>query len=75
MSESCVLSVAHKQKLEQWVAAAALCRQVAMRFRIVLAAAGKSEVSVYKRLAVNRNTMILWRQRFAAEELDGLRPH
>src|SRR5206468_1353926 len=61
------------QKLERWVAAQGTPQQVALRCRIVLAsAAGESDVSVSRRLGVNRNTVILWRKRFAAEGLDGL---
>jgi transposase len=49
-------------------------QQVALRCRIVLAAAaGESDVSIVKRFAVNRNTVILWRTRFGDEGLDGLR--
>ncbi len=44
-----------------------------MRCRIVLAAAAsESDVSIAKRLSVNRNTVILWRKRFVDEGLDGL---
>jgi transposase len=73
MSELSTLSTADQQKLERWVAAHGTPQQVAVRCRIVLATAtGASDVSVSKRLAVNRNTVILWRKRFAAEGLDGL---
>ncbi len=48
-------------------------QQVALRCRIVLAAAaGESDVAIAKRLSVNRNTVILWRKRFGDEGLDGL---
>jgi hypothetical protein len=48
-------------------------QQVALRCRIVLAAAaGESDVTIAKRLSVNRNTVILWRKRFGDEGLDGL---
>ena len=36
------------------------------------ATAGESDVSIAKRLSVNRNTVILWRKRFDDEGLDGL---
>ena len=46
---------------------------MATRCRIVLAAvAGESNVAIAERLSVNRNTVILWRKRFADEGLDGL---
>jgi hypothetical protein len=42
-----------------------------MRCRIVLAAAaGESNVAIAERLSVNRNTVILWRKRFADEGLE-----
>src|ERR1700689_2684562 len=73
MGTAYALSTADQHKLGQWVAAHGTPQQVALRCRIVLAsAAGESDVAVSRRLAVNRNTVILWRRRFAAEGLDGL---
>src|SRR5258708_15054637 len=73
MGKSCALSAVELQKMEQWIAAHGTPQQVAMRCRIVLAAAtGESNVAIAERLAVNRNTVILWRKRFAEEGLDGL---
>src|SRR5256884_1616753 len=73
MRKSCQLSEAERQKLQQWTAAHGTPQQVALRCRIVLeAAAGESDVTIAKRLAVNRNTVILWRKRFGDEGLDGL---
>ena len=44
-----------------------------MRCRIVLASSqGLSDVAIAKPLSVNRKTVILWRQRFAQQRLDGL---
>jgi transposase len=34
---------------------------------------GKSDVAIAEELSVNRNTVILWRQRFSEEGLDDLR--
>jgi transposase len=43
-------------------------QQVAMRCRIVLAAAdGQSDVAIAQQVSVNRKTVILWRQRFVYE--------
>src|SRR5271165_6901284 len=39
---------------------------------VVAAAAGNSDVAIAAQLSVNRNTVILWRQRFAEKGLDGL---
>ena len=48
-------------------------QQVALRCRIVLAAAeGQSDVAIAGQLSVNRKTVILWRQRFSEQRLDGL---
>src|ERR1700687_1806014 len=73
MGESCQLSEVDRQKLQQWTAAHGTPQQVALRCRIVLAAsASEPDVTIAKRLSVNRNTVILWRKRFANEGLDGL---
>ena len=48
-------------------------QQVALRCRIVLASSqGLSVVAIAKQLSVNRKMVILWRQRFAQQRLDGL---
>src|SRR5882672_9813068 len=65
---SCPISEVEQQKLQQWTSAHGTPQQVALRCRIVLAAAaGESDVSIVKRLSVNRNTVILWRKRFGDE--------
>ena len=73
MGKSCQPSTVEMEKLRQWMAAHGTPQQVAMRCRIVVAAAaGKSDVSIAEQLGVNRHTVILWRQRFGEEGLDGL---
>src|SRR5260370_17891843 len=73
MGKSCLLSEVDREKLQQWTAAHGTPQQVALRCRIVLAAAaGEPDVSIAKRFSVNRNTVILWRNRFGDEGLDGL---
>ena len=73
MGKSCQLSAVDLEKLEQWIAAHGTPQQVALRCRIVVAAAaGKSDVSIAEELSVNRNTVILWRKRFGEAGLDGL---
>jgi Homeodomain-like domain len=68
MGKSCQLSEVEREKLQQWTAAHGTPQQVALRCRIVLAAAaGESDVTIAKRLSVNRNTVILWRKRFGDE--------
>src|SRR5580693_10802223 len=73
MGRSCQLSEVEQEKLQQWTAAHGTPQQVALRCRIVLAAAaGESDLTIAKQLSVNRNTVILWRKRFGEEGLDGL---
>ena len=67
------LSSSERQQLQQWVAAHGTPQQVALRCRIVLAAAdGQSDAAIARQLSVNRKTVILWCQRFSGERLDGL---
>jgi hypothetical protein len=73
VGKSCQLSVVEQEKLAQWIAAHGTPQQVALRCRIVVAAAaGKSDVAIAEELGVNRHTVILWRKRFGEEGLDGL---
>lgn len=67
------LSEVDEQQLRQWVSAFGTPQQVSLRSRIVLAAAvGQSDSAIARELAVDRNTVILWRRRFQLEGLDGL---
>lgn len=73
MALSSELSSSERQQIQQWVAAHGTPQQVALRCRIVLAAAdGQSDVAIAQLLSVNRKTVILWRQRFSQQRLDGL---
>ena len=73
MAVSVKLSAVDRQKLQEWIAAHGTPQQVALRCRIVMGAAeGESDSSISRRLSVNRNTVILWRKRFAEAGLDGL---
>lgn len=73
MAAAYELSPPERDQLKQWVAAHGTPQQVALRCRIVLAAAdGQSDVAIAQDLAVNRKTVILWRSRFSKERLDGL---
>jgi len=68
-----VLSEAQRSHIEQWLAALGTPQQVALRCRIILAAAGgKSEAGIAAELGVNRKTVRLWRERFIAQGLPGL---
>jgi len=67
------LSPFERSRMQQWVAAHGTPQQVALRCRIVLAAAdGESDIRIAEQLSVNRKTVILWRQRFCEQRLDAL---
>src|SRR6266568_1406705 len=62
-----------RQQLQQWLAAHGTPQQVALRCRIVLAAAdGQSDGAIAEQLSINRKTVLVWRQRFCQQRLDGL---
>ena len=62
----------HKQ-LEQWVAAHGTPQQVALRCRIVLAAAaGETNLGIAATAQVDVKTVALWRARFAEAGAQGL---
>lgn len=67
------LSEDQQNQIGQWLAAMGTPQQVALRCRIVLAVAcGESETAVSSALQINRKTVRLWRERFAAEGLKSL---
>ena len=54
-----------RKQIQGWLTAHGTPQQVALRGRIMLAAAeGQSESAIARQLQVNRKTVILWRQRF-----------
>ena len=68
-----VVSEEQQKQIEQWLAALGTPQQVALRGRIVLAAGlGKTEAAIAAEMNVNRKTVRLWRERFAAQGLPGL---
>ena len=59
--------------LEEWERAYGTAQQVALRCRIVLSAiAGENDLSIARRLAVNRHTVALWRDRVKQEGIGSL---
>lgn len=67
------LSSSEEQQLRQWSSAHGTPQQVAQRCRIVLAhSEGRSDSAIARELSINRKTVILWRDRFAEQRLDGL---
>ena len=68
-----VLSGEERELLEAWARRRKTANALAMRSRIVLAAAsGESNSGISERLGVHRNTVSTWRRRFAEFGLDGL---
>src|SRR4051794_8125989 len=68
-----VLSGEERELLEAWTRRRKTANSLAMRSRIVLAAAdGESNREIADRLGVHRNTVSMWRRRFAEFRLDGL---
>jgi len=68
-----VLSEQERETLERWARRPKSAQALALRCRIVLAAAaGESNEEIAARLACNRNTVGKWRGRFVERRLDGL---
>ena len=68
-----VLSETQETQIQQWLAALGTSQQIALRCRIIFAAArGETEAAIASRLEVNRKTVHLWRERFAQEGLTSL---
>ena len=67
------LDDAARRQLEQWVVAHGTPQQVALRCRIVLAAAsGRNNVAIGEQLSVDVKTVALWRARFVEVGAQGL---
>ncbi len=67
------VNVSDQQQIQQWLTAHGTPQQVALRGRIVLAAAaGQSDSAIARQLTINRKTVILWRARFAEQGLESL---
>ena len=67
------LSERDQQQLQEWASAHGTPQQVAVRCRIVLAAAaGQSDNSIAQQYHLNRKTVMLWRKRFAQQGLPSL---
>lgn len=68
-----ILSEEQQRQMDQWLAALGTPQQVALRCRIVrAAAAGHSEARIAAEMQVNRKTVRLWRERFRAQGLASL---
>src|SRR5438876_9678960 len=68
-----MMNPSQQQQIGQWLSAHGTPQQVALRCRIVLAAAeGQSETAIARQLGTNRKTVSLWRTRFTEHGLEGL---
>jgi transposase len=67
------LSEDERMTLERWARRPKSAQALALRCRIILAAAdGETSTDIANRLGVTRSTVGKWRVRFAAQRLDGL---
>ncbi len=67
------LSTEQREQIDQWLAAHGTPQRVALRFRMVLLAVeGLSDQKIAEDLGVSRPTVMLWRERFAEQGLEGL---
>jgi transposase len=67
------LSDDEREQLASWARRRTSAAGLAMRSRIVLAAAeGGSNTEIAERLELARNTVARWRRRFCEDRLDGL---
>jgi transposase len=67
------LSESDKQQLLEWASAFGTPQQVALRCRMLLAAAsGQSDLAIAEQLKTNRHTVRLWRSRFIEQGLKAL---
>jgi transposase len=68
-----VMSPIQEQQIRQWLSAHGTPQQVALRCRIVLAAAqGQADSAIARQLGTNRKTVILWRTRFREQGAESL---
>jgi transposase len=67
------LNPSQQQQIRQWLSAHGTPQQVALRCRIVLAAAaGQTENATARQMGTNRKTVALWRARLAERGLESL---
>ena len=67
------LSEDQTKQIEEWLAALGTPQQVALRCRIIREAGrGQPEAAIAAGLDIHRNTVRLWKQRFAQQGLQGL---
>ena len=70
-----VLTDDERQQLQAWSRRPSSAQALALRSRIVLACAdatGESNGQIAQQIGIARHTVTKWRNRFAADRLDGL---
>jgi transposase/DNA-binding CsgD family transcriptional regulator len=73
MTPALRMSLSDQEQIGRWLAAHGTPQQVALRGRIVLAAAaGQSDRAIAQQLGTNRKTVTLWRGRFTEQGLESL---
>jgi len=74
VAEKFVVSEEDRATLASWVRARTMPQEWVLRAKIVLSSAeGEGPRPMARRLGVSPNTVCIWRRRYAAEGLDGLR--
>jgi len=67
------MSRSDQEQIGRWLAAHGTPQPVALRGRIVLAAAaGQSDSAIARQLGTNRKTVTLWRRRFTEQGLESV---
>ena len=67
------MSPTQEQQIRRWLNAQGTPQQVALRCRIILAAAeGQGDSAIARQLGTNRKTVILWRTRFCEQGAESL---
>ena len=68
-----VLAASERRQLEKWATRGKTRQALALRARIVLAAAnGEANMGIADRLGIRRLTVVKWRARFVADRTAGL---
>jgi len=73
MTPTLSVKLSEQEQIGRWLGAHGTPQQVALRGRIVLAAAaGQSDSAIAQQLGTNRKTVMLWRGRFTEQGLESL---
>jgi transposase len=74
MADEFEVAEADRKALEAWLRAPSIAQELAVRAKVILAsAAGEGVRPLARRLEVSPNTVAVWRRRYRAQGLEGLR--